>query len=256
MHKSMNSDSWQSLKSGFMQIRMDFSDPPLKPAGRLKAIWNSFVKPRWTFEYLGGKDGMGATERFKWHAQKAAALLRYSGTGEAAVWFWLDQVSRDAPKAYVGLDHPQMKEILDVCGLSAEYCTKCEADAIRSQVHAQTLRRQRVAAKNTKPKPPGTPGVGRARATTPASRKGASAEDSGKVKEARHAMPQKIGKKKRGRPPTISEERKAAALQAKTDGGTNRDAAKLIYGTRYPTPQQVKNVPAILRHHKLKSKQS
>jgi hypothetical protein len=138
----MSSSSWESLKSGFMQIRTDCAiDPRLKPAGRLKAIWNAFVEPRWAFEYWGGEDGMGATERFKWHAQKAAAMLRYAGSGEDAVWFWLDRISRDAPKAYVGLDHPQMKEIFDVCGLSAEYCTKCEAEEIMQRLaHIETGR--------------------------------------------------------------------------------------------------------------------
>jgi hypothetical protein len=77
---------------------------------------------------------MGATERFKWHAQKAAALLRFAGSGEDAVWFGLHQISRDAPEVYVGFNHPQMKEIYDVCRLSAEYCTKCEADEIRHRL--------------------------------------------------------------------------------------------------------------------------
>jgi len=60
--------------------------------------------------------------------------------------------------------------------------------------------------------------------------------------------------KRRGRPVIIPEERKQAAVECKANGGTNRDAAKLIYDTRYPTPQQVKNVPAILRNYQQGSK--
>jgi hypothetical protein len=40
---------------------------------------------------------------------------------------------------------------------------------------------------------------------------------------------------------------KAAALTLKEGGGTNREVAKMLYNTRYPTPQQVKNVHPILR---------
>jgi hypothetical protein len=407
----MSSSSWESLKSGFMQIRKDCAiDPPLKPAGRLKAIWNAFVKPRWTFEYWGGNDGVGATERFKWHAQKAAALLRYSGRGEDAVWFWLDRMSRHAPSAYVGLDHPQMREIFDICGLSAEYCTKCEADAISSQNRAEaqpvraTLRRiaeepirqslptrheiQRFAneaftvardrilrnyaakerqvlgaaertgnsaaylpalinlkAENVRDtilaqadalagafalyelpcdayaeqllkasahqiaggsisavrgqlqlrsrrlriseKGRGMPWhreiqksmhsalkegllrlsrqriqFGNSKSSSgrePPAKKAPTIQASGNtasVERLERSVPQESIEKKRGRPQTISDEKKTAALQLKESGGTNRQAAALLYGTKYPTSQQTKNVPAILRHHKLKSKQS
>ena len=51
-------------------------------------------------------------------------------------------------------------------------------------------------------------------------------------------------KKKRGRPTKIADELKAKALEVQ--GGTAR--AKILYQTSYPTPQQVKNVPAVLRH--------
>lgn len=109
-------------------------DPPLKPAGRLKAVWNSFVEPRWTFEYLGGKaewellnDSSGTLKkRQRCYASQAVERMP-SGFGS-------DQISRDAPEAYVGFNHPQMKEIYDVCRLSAEYCTKCEADEIRHRL--------------------------------------------------------------------------------------------------------------------------
>jgi len=62
------------------------------------------------------------------------------------------------------------------------------------------------------------------------------------------------GQKRRGRPIIIPDERKQAAIECKANGGTNRDAAMLIYDSRYPTLQQVKNVPAILRNHLHSSK--
>lgn len=68
--------------------------------------------------------------------------------------------------------------------------------------------------------------------------------------------PQSGGTKKRGRPQTIPDERKQAALAQKREGGTNRDAAKALYGVRFPTPQQVRNVPSILRYHEGKLKNS
>jgi hypothetical protein len=61
-------------------------------------------------------------------------------------------------------------------------------------------------------------------------------------------------KRKRGRRPTISDENKERAAKIKASGGTNKDAAAVLYGTRYPSLQQTKNVSSILRHHKKKSK--
>jgi hypothetical protein len=55
-------------------------------------------------------------------------------------------------------------------------------------------------------------------------------------------------KKKRGRPPKIPDELKQQALGV--SGGKAR--AQILYRTNYPTPQQVKNVSSILRHHRRK----
>ena len=61
--------------------------------------------------------------------------------------------------------------------------------------------------------------------------------------------------RKRGRPQKIPDELKEQA-QALKDSGSNRDAAVILYGTQYPSPQQVKNVSTILREYrKKKSKQ-
>jgi hypothetical protein len=48
-------------------------------------------------------------------------------------------------------------------------------------------------------------------------------------------------KRRRGAPIKIPAARKAEALAIKEAGGTNRDAAKKLYDTRYPTDRQVKD---------------
>lgn len=55
--------------------------------------------------------------------------------------------------------------------------------------------------------------------------------------------------KKPGRPP-IPEERKRKALEAKSQGKSNKQCAQIIYDAPYPTAQQVKNVYSILRYYK------
>jgi hypothetical protein len=52
-------------------------------------------------------------------------------------------------------------------------------------------------------------------------------------------------KRGRGRPTQISDECKQRALSVK--GGKAR--AQILYHTKYPTVQQIKNVPSILRHY-------
>ncbi|MBZ5583374.1 MAG: hypothetical protein LAQ30_14425 [Acidobacteriia bacterium] len=55
---------------------------------------------------------------------------------------------------------------------------------------------------------------------------------------------------RRGRPEKIPKASKQKALEVKNDGGTNRDAARALYNTSYPTHQQVKNVSSMLRNYK------
>jgi hypothetical protein len=63
--------------------------------------------------------------------------------------------------------------------------------------------------------------------------------------------PPRAPRKKRGRPVEISDDLKRRALLAK--GG--RERAKILYQTPYPTVQQVKNVPTILKHFNRKLQQ-
>jgi hypothetical protein len=60
--------------------------------------------------------------------------------------------------------------------------------------------------------------------------------------------PARAARKKRGRPTEISDDLKEKALGVK--GGKER--AKILYQTRYPTVQQVKNVPTLLKHYSRK----
>jgi hypothetical protein len=53
--------------------------------------------------------------------------------------------------------------------------------------------------------------------------------------------------RKRGRPQTIPDKRKAAALMRIKEGGTLRDAAVELYDNKRPTTQQVKNASTLLR---------
>ena len=117
------------------------------------------------------------------------------------------------------------------------------------------LRRQRIQYQNSESslqRESPTDSGGGARAAVPTI--GGTSGNTSKAEEIRPSTPQII--KKRGRPQKIADEKKTAALQLKASGGTNKEAAALLYDAKYPTPQQTKNVPAILRHHKLKSKQS
>lgn len=131
----MSTGFWESLRIGFLQLRQECAiNPPSKPAGRLTAIWTAQPPPgEWELSYWEEVDGYGVTKRFEWHAQSAAARLGFGETGQKAVWFWLDRVRRDAPESHIrrcGTEELFSVEILDICGLSAEYCRKCEADEI------------------------------------------------------------------------------------------------------------------------------
>jgi hypothetical protein len=55
--------------------------------------------------------------------------------------------------------------------------------------------------------------------------------------------------KKRGRPAKIALGKKQSALAARKNGRTWREVAKILYGTHYPTAQQVKNAPNVLKHY-------
>jgi hypothetical protein len=131
---------WKSLRLGFKQLRAECAiDPPTKPAGRLIAIWTARPEPGWRLEHWDANDGNGVIERFKWHAESAAARLHFTGTGEAAVAHWLDRLRTDAPESHVNRHYFSDREteilysvkILDICGLSADYCRKCEAGETR-----------------------------------------------------------------------------------------------------------------------------
>ena len=98
----MDTSFWESLRLGFVKLREDCAiNPPLSPAGHLTAIWISEREPEWRLDYWNGSDGSGVGQRFKWHAESAAARLGCADRDEAALAFWLDAVRRDAPKSHI-----------------------------------------------------------------------------------------------------------------------------------------------------------
>jgi hypothetical protein len=147
------SDFWEGLRLDFMQLRKECAiNPPLLPAGRLTAIWTAHPAPgSWRLDYWNSKDGSGVTKRFEWHAQSAAARLGCAEEGHAALSFWLDNVGRDAPASHIrtinssgpaDVDALFSREILDICGLSADYCRKCAADEMRPRVPVRAEEQQ------------------------------------------------------------------------------------------------------------------
>jgi hypothetical protein len=164
----MPESSWESLRLEFKQLRVDCAiDPPIATAGRLTAIWTAqptSEQRRWRLNYWNAKDGSGIKERFKSRAKYAAAKRGFSGSGDDAVFYWLDQIKAYAPKAYIGVttlrdgadgvDEVYSIEILDICGLSADYCWECEADEIRTRsphVEPPELARSGILAHGTAP---------------------------------------------------------------------------------------------------------
>lgn len=62
--------------------------------------------------------------------------------------------------------------------------------------------------------------------------------------------PLSVPPRARGRPAKFDADTIARALGCKRESGSNREVAQILYGTQWPTAQQVKNVPSILKHHK------
>ena len=128
---------WESLRRDFAKLREECAiNPPLVPAGQLSAIWESQPEPgSWRLNYRSGNDGLGIAQRFRWHAASGAARLGFQGDVDAGVAYWLDNLKIDAPNSHLrrlkGGGSLEVIEILDICGLSADYCRKCEADETR-----------------------------------------------------------------------------------------------------------------------------
>jgi len=186
-------------------------------------LWRDSDK-RWSFD--NASDAVKVL--FRSAAENAAVELGHSG-GTSAVFYWLDLLRSEGifyrPLADGG-------EIYQVCNASAEYCVKLETAAKLAKRNALSGSRSVEPGQWLVP---------------PEVSKDPSDTESGAQK--------KLGEKKRGRPQTIPVERKIAAAKVKASGGTNKDAAAVLYQTNYPTDQQKKNVPAILRHHHETSKQ-
>lgn len=142
----MPRSSWESLRLDFIQLRAECAiDPPIATAGRLTAMWIAQPAPgqaRWRLDYWNARDGLGVAERFKSRAKYAAARRGFNGSGDDAVYYWLDAIRGYAPKSHLrvvtrshgpdGAEEVYSVELLDICGLSADYCWECEADEMGS----------------------------------------------------------------------------------------------------------------------------
>jgi Queuosine biosynthesis protein QueC len=88
---------------------------------------------------------------------------------------------------------------------------------------------------------------GRESPSTPASRDGSPPTQGTIVAQTPMAGPVCVPRK-RGRPAKIDTASKEAALKVKARGGSGKEVAKVLYKTPYPTSQQIKNAPNILKH--------
>jgi hypothetical protein len=139
---------------------------------------------------------------------------------------WLDALNREGPEdvthgegTHQNADgevvHHRFGTINQVCAASADYCKILEARALEVE-----RRMSGWIAKGKQEIPPSWPGDW----------------DSGRTSQP--------SRNKRGRPALIPADRKLKALSVQ--GGKAR--AQILYNTKYPTPQQIKNVRSILRH--------
>ncbi len=79
-----------------------------------------------------------------------------------------------------------------------------------------------------------------------------TASPSGGSPESANGKAGRPEARRRGRPQEIPDERKKVAADLKASGASNDRAAAAIYNVKYPTTQQKKNVPAILKNYERK----
>lgn len=210
--------SWRDLEARFRALQ------PANGEG-LCAHW---ISTQWSASgakwYLSSTtdEGVYAQERFKWLAERAVVELGQSG-GDGAWACWLD-VLRINSRSFVGgikresTDSDGKTQIAET-GMIRAVCAASANYCFKCGTDAKSA----------------STGTGSPKVVS-------NTTDS---------------EKKRGRPQMIPDARKVAAAKLKADGGTNQQAAAVIYDIKYPSPQQVKNVPAILRAYQQKiSKQA
>jgi hypothetical protein len=225
-----NIEFWQGLATQFRELGTR--------SPNLMATWTSshWLEPgiQW---YLSGGSNLGDQKRFEILAERAVVQLNYEA-GPNAYLHWLDLLREDGPNSgpvgkLTGQD-PHGNPIVDglsyvtsLCETSATYCLRCES---RTMVR-DPLQLNRV---------------------SNVWRSGVPAQGSSNPLEAVLGGAGKLEsgiRKKAGRPATISSELKEDALTVREKGGTWKDVAKKLYQTQYPSKQQIKNAPNVLKHY-------
>lgn len=217
---------WSNLKSHFLALpnRQD-----------IYALTSSPYGEHWSVGRRGNLDAIEwerLEDSFSDLATRGAVMLAFPGE-ENRLHAWLDCLRAESP-LFLPFDTPGSGRLEQLVNASSDYCSKLETRALERQLAADIATADGDLA--TRSLHTGSVEVPLA---TPASAM------PGKSVSPPEAVP-----KKRGRPTKIPDTRKAEALKCKADGGSNRDAAKILYGQKYPDPKQTKNVPAILRHYK------
>jgi hypothetical protein len=141
---------WESLRLDFMRLREEcVINPPLLKGLQMRAISTAAPEgANWSFNCQNGPDGTGVARKFRWYAESAAVRLGFHGDSEACFYHWLEALKNNAPESHLRRsgggpkDEWEMIEMLDVCGLSADHCRKCEAEETRVAPEAGNERNQ------------------------------------------------------------------------------------------------------------------
>ena len=193
---------------------------------RLRAIWSDGG-----CSVFGGPSDDRQRERLYalYRALATRAGIATGANRANAFDAWLNLLREESPHFHPFQrveNHDEGGYIENLVLASAEYCVVCATRAFELEADAA---------------PRGSPKVDLAGGTKPG---GTESTDAG----AGPAEPEPTTTvRKRGRPQTIPDERKVRAAALKASGGTNSAVAAVLYGKRFPTPQEVKNVPSHLR---------
>jgi hypothetical protein len=224
------SDFWLDREARFRRLQPKPPQPgevAQDSHNGLYAVW--YAEPlyangdQWS---LGGGEH-GVKEFFTSEAESAALALGHP-KGPSSLSFWLDLLKCHSP--FYRSFGETGGDLYRICDASAEYCHKLSSDAV-----ALALARESVGAQTG-------PSV--------VCREGVLGQPQpAVVANGDTATESTTWARKRGRPQKISDELKTKAQARKHSGGTNREAAAILYETKRPTPQQVKNVSSILREY-------
>jgi hypothetical protein len=222
---------------------------------RVAAQMGPAPSQRWRGIDLGEQavDGVGiaasvkvAEERFGGLSAEYWRRWLSSSDGYEVFAAWLDilrrQTSEEVASVWKGGSKAVDRWYKRACGPAVEDALTTQVDNWRRRALADELKRlERSAVEVTLPK------SNNAGARAPRGSESAQTE-------VRPPEPESTASgRKRGRPQTIPDERKAKAVALKMSGSTNREVAAALYDKRHPSSQEVRNVHSILRAYSKKS---